>query len=412
MEIFFRNFDLKQKAMKKRIAIYAFVLSSFYMPAQLGNVGGILKNKLESAVSKKKENSDTTKAKPAANSQDPATTAGVTQPSPAATAAATTPRLKAYQNYDFIPGDKIIFEDDFRDDQDGEFAAHWKLNSGQAVVNTVQGHASMLLTDGNYAEVYPRMKTENYLGDNFTVEFDFIFMAGADGAFGYQPIARFYYPAEGGYETSFEVQFQMGEVAVGDLHKSYSPTLNEGFENKWHHAAIVLKNGQMKTYVDQYRVCVNPNVDMKFNRIAFVGIGSETNPIVFTNVRIAEGGGMNLIGKKFTDSKIVTHGITFDVNKATIKPESMGTLNMIVKVMTENPELKFEIDGHTDADGDDATNMKLSQARADAVKTQLVTMGINTDRLTTKGFGESKPVSDNTTPEGKASNRRVEFVKQ
>jgi outer membrane protein OmpA-like peptidoglycan-associated protein len=255
------------------------------------------------------------------------------------------------------------------------------------------------------------MKTEAYLPDAFTLEFDFIFKKGADGGYGYQPQVEFYYMHEGGYENSFIVGFGQNEVKIEELFKSYPPELKKDFNDKWHHAALVFKNGQMKAYVDQYRTCVNPNIDKKLLHIVFDGIGDESKPIIFTNVRLAEGGGMNLIGKKFTDSKIVTHGITFDVNKATIKPESMGTLNMIAQLMKENPDLKFEVGGHTDSDGGDADNLKLSQARADAVKTQLTNMGVAAERLTSKGYGETKPIADNTTPEGKANNRRVEFVK-
>ena len=90
----------------------------------------------------------------------------------------------------------------------------------------------------------------------------------------------------------------------------------------------------------------------------------------------------------------------------------MGTLNMIVKVMQDNPDLKFEVDGHTDNSGTPAHNLVLSQQRADAVKAQLIVMGIDASRLTSKGFGDTKPIADNATPDGKANNRRVEFVKQ
>jgi outer membrane protein OmpA-like peptidoglycan-associated protein len=88
----------------------------------------------------------------------------------------------------------------------------------------------------------------------------------------------------------------------------------------------------------------------------------------------------------------------------------MGALNSIVTIMKEHAELKFEIGGHTDSDGNDATNLKLSQDRCDAVKAILINLGIANERLTSKGYGETKPIGDNTTPEGKASNRRVEFV--
>ena len=118
-----------------------------------------------------------------------------------------------------------------------------------------------------------------------------------------------------------------------------------------------------------------------------------------------------MLDKLTTDGKIVTHGILFDTGKATIKPQSMGVLNEVVKMLKENAAVKIEIDGHTDSDGSAQLNQKLSQDRADAVKSQLVTMGIDAGRMTTKGFGATKPMDNNTTPEGKANNRRVEFVK-
>ena len=174
---------------------------------------------------------------------------------------------------------------------------------------------------------------------------------------------------------------------------------------------IIYKNGQVKVYVDQYRVLVVPNLGTP-HAFDIEGIGGAEHPIVLANFRVASGGGMYMLGQKFTDAKIVTHGINFDIDKAVILPQSMGVLNDIKAIMTDNPDLKFEIDGHTDNTGGAAHNITLSQQRADAVKAQLISMGISASRLTTKGFGDTKPMSNNVTPEGKANNRRVEFVKQ
>ncbi len=102
----------------------------------------------------------------------------------------------------------------------------------------------------------------------------------------------------------------------------------------------------------------------------------------------------------------------FDVGKASLRPESMGVLNEIYKMLSEHPDVAVSVEGHTDSDGDNNLNQKLSEDRAETVMKQLVSMGLSKDRLSFRGYGESKPVAPNDTPEGKASNRRVEFVKK
>jgi len=89
----------------------------------------------------------------------------------------------------------------------------------------------------------------------------------------------------------------------------------------------------------------------------------------------------------------------------------MGFINELTKWLKANPTVKLQVTGHTDSDGDDASNMKLSQVRAESVMKALVSGGIAADRLKAIGMGESKPSSSNDTPEGKADNRRVEFIK-
>jgi OOP family OmpA-OmpF porin len=80
-------------------------------------------------------------------------------------------------------------------------------------------------------------------------------------------------------------------------------------------------------------------------------------------------------------------------------------------LMNDHPELKFSVEGHTDSDVDETLNMELSQKRAESVMDEMIKLGISKDRLQAKGWGESKPVAPNASPEDKANNRRVEFVK-
>ncbi|MFL5318093.1 MAG: OmpA family protein, partial [Myxococcaceae bacterium] len=108
---------------------------------------------------------------------------------------------------------------------------------------------------------------------------------------------------------------------------------------------------------------------------------------------------------------IALYGILFDTGKDTIKPESEPLLNEIVKLLSGHPELKISVEGHTDNVGDKKANMTLSQKRAESVKKWLAGKGVDGKRLSTKGFGDTKPVADNRTEEGKAKNRRVELVK-
>ena len=346
------------------------------------------------------------------NSDDSSsTTNSTTNPSPDPSAAAPASGgapadIRAYQNYDFTPGETILFTDDFTTTQDGEFPDRWELTKGQGVVNKVGGYQAFLLTDGNYATVNPRMKNKAYLPAQFTLEYDYYQISGA------YPLQIFFNNADDTasmYVDRTEAHYEGPGVNLNGAEPQ--ALRDEAFDNRWHHVAIVYRAPQMKIYVDQYRVLTVPDAKFAPQSMQIGGLADQEKPLVFRNVRLASGGGMNMVGKKFTEAKIVTHGINFDVDKATLRPESMGVLNQIKSLMDSDPTLKFQVEGHTDSSGTPAHNLALSQQRADAVRAQLISMGVDGSRLTAKGYGDTVPLAPDDTPEGKENNRRVEFVR-
>src|SRR5690606_35441396 len=133
--------------------------------------------------------------------------------------------------------------------------------------------------------------------------------------------------------------------------------------------------------------------------------------IFISNVRVADGG-EDQRRKLLSEGKISTNGILFDSGSANIKPQSLGIVLQISQVLLQDENIKLNIVGHTDADGNSDANITLSKQRAESVKNALINLyNIPAGRLQTDGKGASVPVADNTTPDGKAQNRRVEFIK-
>ncbi|NUM32135.1 MAG: OmpA family protein [Bacteroidetes bacterium] len=273
----------------------------------------------------------------------------------------------------------------------------------QGVINSSGNEKYFVFADcsiGSIGKIAPRIKTKNYLGNAYTVEFDFYLPES-------EMISLFLIePDDEGKFISIEGDGLIKPNYFAEGLKGNYPNSDNIF-GKWHHAAFAYKNKQIKCYIDQHRVLVIP--DCEFVPTSLVLAGSLD--VRVKNFKLADGGGMNMLNKILTDGKFVSHAIKFDVAKSTIKGESMGFINELAKWLKENSSIKLQICGHTDSDGDDASNLKLSEQRAEAVKKVLVSLGIDGSRLSTKGFGETKPSSNNETPEGKADNRRVEFVK-
>lgn len=318
------------------------------------------------------------------------------------------PAIISYKNYDFVPGDTVIFESNLADEQVGEIPSQCTLLHGQMDVQEEDGQNVIHIPKGPGATFTPRMSTKDYMPDQFTVEFDV-----KNESFGLCHVMvdfghRVYY--SGGEDITPGMTFDIDDMTWTLGSVNYPDELQKMLAKPmtWHHIAIAINKTVGKVYVDQFRVANVNNLTGKPNNVTIDVNGYENSYI--KNVRIAVGG-INIYKKITTLTKIVTHGILFDVDKATIKPQSMGTINEIYNVLKRDPSLKFEIDGHTDNTGNAAHNMTLSQQRADAVKTELVSLGIDASRLTTKGFGDTKPIDSNDSPEGKANNRRVEFVK-
>ena len=133
------------------------------------------------------------------------------------------------------------------------------------------------------------------------------------------------------------------------------------------------------------------------------------------NFDIPDNSGDNLVNKVIElkniaiGSKIALRNVFFDTGKSTLRAESNGELDRILKLLKDVPTLKIEISGHTDNTGSASINQSLSQQRAEAVVTYLKAKGIAAARLTAKGYGSSKPVTSNGNEEGRQQNRRTEF---
>ncbi len=119
---------------------------------------------------------------------------------------------------------------------------------------------------------------------------------------------------------------------------------------------------------------------------------------------------ISLYERLMKDGKIITNDIHFDYDLATIRPESMKIIRSVADMMKQHPDIQLSIEGHTDNTGSSSYNLKLSSARAAAVKEALGQLSIDQNRMLSKGYGEDKPIANNENEAGRANNRRVEFV--
>lgn len=345
----------------------------------------------------------------------------------------------AWNNYDFVAGDEILFEDDNSKEPLGEFPQMWDAFQGAAEIVQINGVKCINLQDAVITPLYQDNKT--YLTDVCTIEFDVYYRhekvweqeMGEDlhgwGAYDIYLSSADQVTKDNVWNGDMRslyisLPMQMDEdlnTKVADQNFSYHWRANgeerhgeyilRAVEHEaWHHIAISFNKRAYKIYFDNQRVANIPNA-MAPKWLAIHGSGANQRLYFIKNIRIAKGA-VPLYDRMASEGRIITYGITFDVGKATIKPESMGEINRIYNLMNDNPDLKFEVQGHTDNTGNASLNQTLSEQRAAAIVNKLVGMGIAADRLSAVGKGQTAPIADNSTDEGRAKNRRVEFVKK
>jgi outer membrane protein OmpA-like peptidoglycan-associated protein len=313
----------------------------------------------------------------------------------------------SWSKYDFVPGDQVIFEDNLEKEENGEFPSRWDLWRGNTEIAEMNGEKVIMMRDGNPGIVpYFKDPSEDHLPDIFTIEFDLLYKGEYPFEVNLYDMKNQQSASPSGYTT---ITISGNQMTMG-IASSEHPDKNKN-PDVWRHISIAYTDGKLKAYLDDTRLVNIPRLDFNPGGITLHAYhASDENHCYVKNVRIAKGG-VKYYDRVMQDGKIIVNGIRFDVNKSTLKPESMGAINEIYTLMKDNPDLKFSVEGHTDSQGDDAFNMKLSEERAKTVRNKLIEMGISSGRLESKGWGETKPVSNNASPEDMANNRRVEFVK-
>jgi outer membrane protein OmpA-like peptidoglycan-associated protein len=400
---------MKSKLIFIGLLCLALIAVSSPTSAQFKKLKDKAKEKAEKKVEETVEGTeettkDTTKANQESTEKSASDTA---KAQPAASGASEDMAL--YTKYDFVPGDKVIFYDDFSGEEIGEFPSRWRLDSGVFEIAKQGGKNYILCTDEG--SIHPKISI-GPLPPKYTIEMEFYVKSGEAKSHWF--FIKWYNDQEqeiGNFRIQDKLHTNLRLLDKDLASKNLSAPLPGGI----HNMRIMATQSTMKCYIDNERVANVPAVE-GFKPVD-IGVHMDpwldepNNPMLIGTFRYAEGG-KTLKQQLDEAGRIVTHGILFDSGSDKIKGESYKTLADIGALLTDNPTLRLSIEGHTDSDGVDDYNMTLSQKRAASVKSYLIAnYKIAPERLESKGWGESKPIDKNDTPEGKANNRRVELVK-
>ena len=322
------------------------------------------------------------------------------------------PMQGVWANFDFVPGNKVLFADDFARDTVGDFPRRLGFESGNWEI--VEWQAARFLRSEGHDGAWISINLPEVLPERWTFEMDFIFGHPVDdqGQAGIQ--ICFEKDHAGHMANMFQLRPDGASlVGGGEGAPQTSTRLNNLNDNRPNKMMLLADGDYVKFYVNERRIANVPNARlMKSNKIWINTFFAEDPFYVYVgNFRVAAS------DKKIYDAFAVTgrlalQGIYFDTGSETLRPESSGTLKEVGQMLKDHPELRLLIEGHTDNVGSEASNLALSEKRAAAVKQALVaSFGIDASRLESKGFGASKPAASNDTPEGRQTNRRVEIVK-
>jgi len=333
---------------------------------------------------------------PAATQNASATSSGV---------ATTTAPASAFDdavlvNYDFVPGDRVIFAEDFSKDNIGDFPKRLELRRGNFEVAKWQGQQFLRTNSGGVVTI----PLPEVLPQRFTFEADY------HGSNGWSLEVNFADPDA--VDNLVTASFSPGSGQLAGAGVNSSSDLPEAAVKPIGHVAVMADGKYVKTYVNGVRVSNVPTANIGRGKVIVVSVpGNDDEPGYLSNIRVAAGG-KPLYDAIMADGRVATHGILFDTGSDRIRGESKPTLDMIGQMLSDHADLKLVIEGHTDNVGSAASNQALSDKRAAAVRQFLIaTYHVDAGRLASKGFGSAKPAASNDTPEGRQQNRRVELVK-
>jgi OOP family OmpA-OmpF porin len=436
---------IKHYDMNRRIIIALLIMIlPFAADAQLGGLINKVKtkakqradNRIDREIDKSLDEVEGVKkaepAKSGSSNQAAIEEEETTEPKPEAAA-------KTFSRFDFIPGEHILYYDNFEGEALSELPTGWNT-SGTGEVTTFDKYP------GNWLRLHKPFtylsSNKKEFGENYTVEFDVILRLKTTGWI-YPELTFGLFSTKDEPNDANNFLREQDKYASANIiimpseNKNSKVRVNSYLNSRGHftgdskaveslekyygkpvHVSIQVQKERMRIWINEEKLfdipkAVPPGAIMNqmYFEVSSTNYSEEQYGIFVSNIKVATGK-PDTRHKLVEEGKFSTTGILFDFQSAVIKPESYAVVKDIANVLKENPSIRVKVVGHTSSDGDDNANLELSKKRAQAVKDLLVTeFALDAARLETEGKGETQPVGDNKTNEGKVLNRRVEFIK-